>query len=342
MVEFLRKHFIGIFFTIIGIVASIIILRFSFFVPKPVIKIYLADAYNVARTDKKIDSLTVLFKGKNIATDSVNLLVRTIKIRNKGYVDIKQDDYSQRLGLKINNCKIIYAEVDKGKKDSLSNKLTPLVINDSIIQVNNIPLDCDEEVSFNVYLLYKWNEIPLYNSIGKITGSKEIPEPLLDGDDDPFFTKEDRIIIPVIIISELAVFALVFFIKNYFLGRQITRRLNPHGINKLNSTQEVFIKLYKDMGKKQFIKLIAGLTKGEEYLKEEADFINAFRKVNETRKGAFYFIRKAVYISPFTKSIEILKENNLLLEEDYIFTITQELKETAQKTLNEFVSTTYK
>lgn len=338
MQNFIKKYWVTALVIIItSVIIPAVIIHYNLFAPKPLLKYYFRNSYDIARTDKIIDSLSIVYEGREISKDSMNLRETTIIIRNKGSVNIKKDDYTQRLGLKIRNCKIINAEVDKSRKDSLTKKLNPRVINDSIIQMDNLSFDCHEEVSFNVFLLYKWNQQPDYYAIGKIFGAKEIPEPLNDGEDEPFMTWEDYKELFVTFLIEFSLAFLFLFIVYKYRKSRIIKKINPHGIEDINNTQKILIKLYWKIGKKDFLKLMKGMVIGDDFIKKEEQFLDAFKKVNETRKGLFFFIRKLVYSSPFSRSYHRLVEAKLLKMENGRFIISQELKNEAQATLNCFI-----
>ncbi len=339
MRQFIKKYLwatVGVIVTSVLIPA--IFIRYNLFTPKPELKIYLAKTYDeLAITEERIDSLSINYKGKDIIKDSLNLVLVKIRIANKGRACIKPDDYTRPLGLIISNCKIIDVQVDK--KYFLSNTLKPQIINDSTIHLENIPFDCEDQAKFSVYLLYKWNETPLYTPLGKISGAKENKIPvLLEGEDDPVLTHDDKIALAMIFGSEGIIFLFIVFLVRQYRKWKIIQKLNPHGIIDLNHAQKQFIVLYKKLGKKDFLKLIKGLAKGSDYLRNEEEFISAFKKVNETRKGILFFITKLKYISPFTRSLKVLIDTKLLSEENGQFIMSEELKVGAQETLDCFVS----
>ncbi|OFX49048.1 MAG: hypothetical protein A2046_14740 [Bacteroidetes bacterium GWA2_30_7] len=313
-------------------------IHFNLFAPKPNLKFYLGDYYQLARTDKHIDSLSISYKCIDIVKDSMNLALTKIKIANKGSQSIKPNDYTRPLGMIISNCKIINVGVDIDKKDFLTKNLKPRIINDSTIELSNLPFDCNEEVTFNVCILYNWNQIPDYNAIGKIDGMKDKIPTLLEGEDDPFLPKEDLIDIAIIVLIEFATIVLILFLISLFRRAKILKKLNPLGIEKLNPIQEQFVKLYMKLGKKDFLKLITGIVNDDKYINNEEQFLDAFKKVNITRKGLFFFLRKLQHVSPFTRSTKFLIKNNLLKEENEKYTISEELKNEAQITLKRFIS----
>ena len=95
-----NKVSLSFLIAIISVILSIIF-YFNPHNEKPKLKFYLGNSYTVARTEKKVDSVAIIYKNRDIAKDSMNLLMTRIRISNKRR-EIKLDDYSaQPFGLKI-------------------------------------------------------------------------------------------------------------------------------------------------------------------------------------------------------------------------------------------------
>ena len=327
---------IGFSITLISVILTIIF-YFNPHNEKPKLKFYLGNSYTIARTEKKVDSVTIFYKNRNIAKDSMNLLMTRIRISNKGR-EIKLDDYSaQPFGLKIYNCKIIDIKVDNKKdlcanENFLTDSLKPRIVDSATIEMNKLPFDKSDEVSFDVCLLYKWNQIPDYYAMGKIIGMKEIPT-LLEGEDEYIdwdLIKYIGILLSIEIPVLLGLFFFINLIMKKYRKRQISNLYNS-SLKNLTDTQIVFVKIYIVLGKKYFKKLLKGFIEGDSFLNSEKKFIDAFEKINETRK------RKLKYLSPFSRSYELLMKKKLIIKnEGGNFIMSQELIDEVKNTLNLF------
>lgn len=320
---------------------------FAFFFPftiKPRLKYYLGNVSVLARTDKKIDSLTIIYKNRDITKDSMHLLATNVRIVNKSRADLKEDDFvGGRFGLKIYNCKIIGVEVVQKKGDYLSENLNPRIVDSATVEFNKVAFDSKSEVRLVVYLLHRNRQRPDYYPIGKISGVKEI-EIWNEGED--VIIDWDELLVPLlgaglIILIELPLILLFVFsynvIQKSYRKNQIFK-LYQFPLKELNDVQIVFVKLYKLLGKKRFLQLLEGLKEGEEYIEKEQEFIQAHKKVNQLRGKLFFIFRRTIsYNSPFYSSIDELMESKLILkdvEENY--KMTPELVAEAANTLELF------
>jgi hypothetical protein len=340
MKEFIIKHTwaaISVVITVILIPA--IMTYYGFFVPRPQLKFYFEDPFTIGRTSKKIDSLNITYKKLDLKKDSLNVLLNTIRIENTSRAVIKENDYSpEPFGLKVKDCKIIYVEATNDTTNYLNGIINPRIVDTTTIEMDKIPFDCGEHASIDVYVLYKWGNPPdekKYSSTGSILGGK--PFKLLHQiDRESFPTMDDVKGISIVILIEFAIISVIFFSIKLFRRRQIRKKLRPYGIEKLTLTQQELVQLYTKLGKKDFLKLIFGLEQGESFLRGEEEFLDAFRKVNETRKGIFFFIRKLQYFSPFSRSSKFLLKHKLLTEENGKYVVSEELKNETDNILKRF------
>ncbi len=315
------------------------------FSPKPKLKFYISEPFILGRTSEKIDSLLILYKGNDLSKDSMNMLRTIIRIKNSGRKEIKITDYGEEpFGIKVNGfCKIVKTVTNDFKKYPLNKYINPKLIDPNTIQLDKIALDCGDEATVDLYLFYKWERRPIdtcYSISGRIIGGKPF-ELIHEGDDESVFIeflKFMGIFIPIEIAIVVPIMLLIFHFQKQYRKFRISKKLNPNNLKDINGYQRELIDIYKVLGKKDFLKLIKGISKGQDYIDSEKQFIDAFEKVNETRKKKLLFVfdRKLKYSSPFASNYKQLIKGKLLTEEGDKFTITNELKSEVEKILKVF------
>lgn len=307
-------------------------------------KYYLGTSYVLARTDKKIDSLSICYKSQDLTKDSTFLVFTRIRIANKGRREIKEIDYNQSLpfGLRVTNCNIIDVRIVDERSNSLSKYLKPHIVDSNTIWFDKIAFDCNDEVSFDVCLIYKFGKFPDYTSLGKITGEKEIPV-LLEGEDE-YVDWELVGMIGLLIAIEVPIVLLLvwlfFLLMKYFRKNYAKRKIYRTDLNSnLTKVQICFVELFVFFGKRDFLKLLNGFSIGDKFINSEMEIITAYSKVNSTREGKilFFFSRKINYESPFARYYESLIDQGLLFKnEDGTIGITKELKDEVTSVLSKF------
>jgi hypothetical protein len=311
--DFIVKHN-GIIGFIVGVFGTFFAIYVYYFPlnMQPKLKFFLGNQNYFARTDKKIDSLSITYKNRDIRKDSLNLLVTRIRIANKGRGDIQECCHytSDTFGLRIYNCKIIGVEVEKDKGNHLANKLRPRIIDSATIEMNKLSFNSGEEVIFDVYLLSNnLKKEPDYYAMGRIVGQKEI-ETLLESEDSSVDWKDD-ILIPlfvifIIIIVEVPIVLILGFLitkAQDSYRRNVILKKYDFPLKELNPVQVELVKMYVSLGKKDFIVLLKGFSSGEEFVNKEEEYIKMHEKVNETRKPVLFFKRKLNYNSPYAAQI---------------------------------------
>jgi hypothetical protein len=339
MKQFISKYKIwfGVLSFLLNAIAIPEILEYFNKPDKPDLRFYVRAEYLIALTDVKIDSLSIRYKNSDISKDSMNLLRATIKVCNISKANIKESDYtSEPFGIKIKGCKIIRVELNKDDNNHLLQILRPHIADSETVELNKIPFDSKESAIFTVYLLYRRHNAPTianYLAIGKITGAN-----LFQVEDHEPEPPIDWMLILVIIAIEIPILTLyilaIIFIPRLYRKMKIMKKIDPDGVKDrktdITPVEKLFIQFYVKLGKKDFISLIKGLVKGDDYLKDENECIDAYNKINELRMGR-RFSRKIKNNSPFAQSYKALIENNFLKEENGGFIITQELKDEAEK-----------
>jgi|GEM_PF-5629286 hypothetical protein len=344
MKQFITNHKKAINF----ILFTLLLPLFTYFFPyttKPKLKFYVDEPFILGRTNKELDSLSIIYRGKNLQKDSTNVCVTTIIIQNKSSREIKASDYSpESFGIKlIGPCKIVKVTSSDSKIYPLNKYIKPKLLDSCTVELDKVGFDCEDATSIDLYILYKWENRPKDSSFvatGKVIGAEPFQVLHIGEDYSEWleFLKFMGIFLPIEILVLLPIVFSINYLQKKHRKKQILKKFNPNNIKELNIQQEEMINIYTSLGKKDFILLIKGISKGQDYVNEEKKFIDAYAKVNEKRKRKILFIfsRELIYFSPFALSYKQLLTCGLLIEEKNHFIITQELKNEIERLLEIF------
>lgn len=172
--HFLTKVLVGIitfFGTILGI--------YSYFEKKNVLLQYeVLTNTNVLDINANVSKLDILYDSISLKKKKQNLRVVTIRLVNRGQVDVLKDffDDNSPLGVKIVGGEIVESpELIEASSDYLSKNIHMNKVDRNTVLFSNVIIEKGEFLVFKALVLHNSNSQPSVESIGKVAGEKIIP-----------------------------------------------------------------------------------------------------------------------------------------------------------------------
>lgn len=327
MIKYIVKNNAMIGF-VIGIIATIFAF-YSYFYPKNSkadLKFFFQGSYNVVSTYWKVDSLSIFYQGRDVVKDSLNLMVERVKIINKGNEAVRLDDFgSEPLGIKILNCRIIHVQVPNvvGDDAYLRSTLKPQVIDSNHVHFQKTVFEPRKAVYIDLYILYRKGQDPDYYPIGKIVGQEIL---------DIYYANEEKtmnfwdyaanvgliVLVFVDIIGIPFILILLFFvIRSQMRKHSILKRFD-YPLRELNDERIVLVKMYKAVGKRQFVDLLKDLLDYSHFYPEVKKARDAIALTNKLIKArSFSWFRAKIKLeTPYSKVHSLLSDAEMIVRDN--------------------------
>jgi hypothetical protein len=171
-----KKYAVGLIF---GLLIGMTSIYVDFFrKTNPVIKFEILSNASVLDIREDVSKLFLTFEGRDIRLSKENLRIITLKISNKGSVNILKNMYDDKapFGFSLTTGRIV--EIPKLLEASNSYLKNNLRINLDSYQsttISPIIFESDDYFILKILVLHKENKIPNIIPIGKIAGIKDIP-----------------------------------------------------------------------------------------------------------------------------------------------------------------------
>lgn len=338
-----QSTFINIFSIVFGVIGTIFGIYITFnpinFDSKLNVVVDTNKNYLV-KGGQEIKDLKITYKDRDIKKDSLSLEVVRIRVINRGKSPVRLSDYAENdFTIKILNGKTIALEPVIDKNKSLTYSLNARIVDSVTIKLNKIVFNPKDEVVLNAYVLHnpKGKLLDFY-SLGKVASQTNGDITLFfESELEPFWNEDFVIILKILAVLLIpAVFlglvlgSLTNKMSEKYREIRISKKFD-YEFKKLNTSQIVFVKIYRRIGKRRFLKLLAELQQGDTYIKAQEEEIRAYAIVNLNRKKEIESPSEYFYCEDKFKESDLIVKIN---EQDYV--MSEELKEEVVKTLKLF------
>jgi hypothetical protein len=311
-----------------GISTTCISLWLGFFPPEQNSKLTFIqkskfDAFTI---EEPINELQILFNGKDIRENNLNLKIFKFKLINNGKRDIKETDFVKEIpfGVNIEKGKLVRVAIGKSNNYEFGKSFKNNKYQDSLgVVFKKLFIGKGEYVFFDLWVIHKKNLDPKASVQGRISDT-EIEKTEVDETYDTIWVdlfKGVAALGLILFCGWLLIIVLTFvanFIEKYYRLFCIKNKLD-HYYDDSNKSHRLLVKLYTLVGRRSFIDVMNILIDREKTNKtynEESeskitvnDFFDLYDKKKITTSNP---IKKIDYTSDFLKIIGILKESDIL------------------------------
>lgn len=125
---------------------------------------------------RPLPDLTLAFRGQDIQQQNLNLRIFTVRISNRGRVDILQSHYDQDTtwGITVKPGQIIEVRLGATNSTYLASRIGPEITGPNMITLRKVIFEHDRFVTFDILVLHHKESPPRIGSFGKIAGLDEI------------------------------------------------------------------------------------------------------------------------------------------------------------------------
>lgn len=179
---------------IIGILVGVVGLYAAFREPNAYISFTNINETNVLDVHEELEELNILFQGKDIKEENLNLRIMTLCVENSGQTSIVQNHYDKEdiWGIKGKNGEIIEARLVDSSSDYIRENLSPkLIMEENVVEFRKIIFERGDFFIIEFLLLHKKNKSPEVIPIGKIAGigEMEVVKSQVGKDEQSFISK---------------------------------------------------------------------------------------------------------------------------------------------------------
>jgi hypothetical protein len=120
--------------------------------------------------------LALSFRGQDIQQQNLNLRILTVRVSNKGSVDILQGQYDQdgTWGITVAPGQIIEVRLGATNSPYLASRIDPELTSQNTITLKKVIFERDKYVTLDILVLHHRDSPPRISSFGKIAGLDEI------------------------------------------------------------------------------------------------------------------------------------------------------------------------
>ncbi len=162
---------------IIAVLIGVAGLYATFSEPKARISFVAVNETNVLDVHEELEDLTILFRGKAIQEERLNLRILTLRVENSGQVNVLQSHYDRDdiWGIEVRNGEIIEARLVDSNSAYVQSNLSPqLTGTGNIVEFRKIIFEKEDYFMIEVLVLHERDETPEVIPIGKISGIGEM------------------------------------------------------------------------------------------------------------------------------------------------------------------------
>ena len=132
-----------------------------------------SDVFDLRRP---MQDLALSFRGQDVQQQNLNLRIFTVRVSNKGKVDILQNQYDQdrTWGITVTPGQIIEVRLGMSNSSYLASRIEPELTNQHTITLKKVIFERDKYVTLDILVLHHKDSPPKISSFGKIAGLDEI------------------------------------------------------------------------------------------------------------------------------------------------------------------------
>lgn len=165
----------------LGVVIALLSVGFALYTyyhqPEPDIVYEIDSQSDVFDLHRPLQDLTLSFRGQDVQQQNLNLRILSVRIWNRGMIDILQGAYDQQepWGITVTPGQVIEVRVGQNNSQYLASHINPHIVESSTIQLNKVILERDKFVTLDILVLHHKDAPPHIAAYGKIAGINQIP-----------------------------------------------------------------------------------------------------------------------------------------------------------------------
>ena len=162
--------------TVIGVLITVVSLGLTLYPPRADVSFQVASETNVLDIHKPLRDLAILFRGKDIQHEQLNLRIVTLRVENTGRVDILEGyyDHSQPWGFTVENGDIIESRVTGGNDRYLVERARMAKLASGMVEFPKCILECGKYFTLEILIVHKKDAEPQIVPVGKIAGVQSV------------------------------------------------------------------------------------------------------------------------------------------------------------------------
>ena len=188
-----KKPFLAIAGILATVVFGVVGVYLFLHEKKPDIFFEIISEANVLDLHRPLKDLAISFQGKDIQQENLNLRVLTIRIENRGELDVLQSHFDQNItwGFRITEGEIINeVRLVNSNSGYLESNLKPKVIDKNTVQLQKVIFEREKYFILELLILHEQGKLVEIIPTGKIAGIDKIGvKPCLGKESLTFFEK---------------------------------------------------------------------------------------------------------------------------------------------------------
>jgi hypothetical protein len=164
----------------VGVILAILFGLFSlysvFHENRPRLVFEIESQSDVFDLHRPLRDLSLSFRGQDVQQQNLNVRILTVRLWNKGGVDILQSHYDQQepWGIRVEPGQVIEVRVGSNNSQYLASHIEPKITADNTVMFNKVIFERDKFVTLELLVLHHKDSPPRIGSFGKIAGLNEI------------------------------------------------------------------------------------------------------------------------------------------------------------------------
>jgi len=160
----------------LGLIVGVLGLYYTLRASRTHLAIDITAESNVLDVRTSVKNLAVLFQGRDIQQENLNLKILTVQIVNQGEVNMLETYFDSRnpWGLQVQGGRLIEARIIGSNSGYLNENLQPKIIDNKYVTLEKVIFDRGKYVTLELLVLHAKDAEPRVIALGKIAGMDEI------------------------------------------------------------------------------------------------------------------------------------------------------------------------
>jgi hypothetical protein len=161
---------------VLAILFGIPAIQAWWFPSRPMVVCEIGNEANVLDIHQSLKDLSITFKGENIQEKNLNLKIVSVRIDNRGDLDILQNHYDERLpfALSVQDGKIIEARLAQASSEYLNSNVNPVLQTNNTVSLQKVILERGKFYVVEMLILHPKENSPKIHLLGKIAGIERL------------------------------------------------------------------------------------------------------------------------------------------------------------------------
>lgn len=156
-------------------ISSVLLAYLALQEPKAGVTFETISETNVLDLRRPLQDLDIVFRGRNVQDQNLNLRIVTVNVLNSGGVDILSNYYDpDDWGIKFNDSEVIEVRLVDTNSEYLRSKIVPQQSNAQTVVFPKVIFEEGASFAIEVLLLHPKDALPSISPVGKIAGIDDI------------------------------------------------------------------------------------------------------------------------------------------------------------------------